>query len=67
MFPGRFNDILRAGERYLALERDFGNLDEVCAAVRDVALLSRMADVACQFALAGQTYAHRARALLAAV
>jgi len=67
MFPGRFNGILRAGEHYLALDRDFGNLDEVCAAVRDVALLSRMADVGWEFAVAGQTYTHRARALLAAV
>jgi hypothetical protein len=35
--------------------------------VRDVALLSRMADVGWEFALAGQTYTHRARAVLAAV
>jgi len=67
MFPGRFNEILRAGEHYLALDRNFRNLDEVCAAVRDVGLLGRMTDAASEFALAGHTYAHRVRGLLAAL
>jgi len=64
MFRGRFNDILRAGEHYLALERDFGNLGEVCEAVRDDALLTRLSDTAYEFAVGGHTYAHRARAVL---
>jgi hypothetical protein len=64
MFPGRFNDILRAGEHYLPLERDFGNLGEVCAAVRDETLLTRLSDSAYEFAVGAHTYTHRARAVL---
>jgi hypothetical protein len=66
MFPGRFNDILRAGEHYLLLEPDFGNLHEVCEALRNPVALSRITDAAHEFALAGHTYAHRARHVLAA-
>jgi hypothetical protein len=29
MFPGLFNDILKADEHYIALDRNFGNIDEV--------------------------------------
>jgi hypothetical protein len=67
MFPGRFNDILRPGEHYLALERDLRNLDEVCAAVRDPTLLTRLTDSAYEYALSGHTYEHRVRGVLAAV
>ncbi len=64
MFPGRFNDILRAGEHYLALERDFGNLGDVCAAVRDERLLTRLSDSAYEYARAAHTYAHRVRTVV---
>lgn len=66
MFPGRFNDLLRPGEHYLALERDFRNLDEVCDAVRDPAFLTRLTDAGYEFALSGHTYGHRVRAILQA-
>jgi hypothetical protein len=67
MFPGRFNDILRAGEHYLALDRSFGNLHDVCAALRDPVALARITDAAHEYALSGHTYAHRVRSVLAAV
>jgi glycosyl transferase family 1 len=65
MFRGRFNGLLVAGEHYLPLERDFSNLPEVCAAVKDEGLITRMSDVAHEYALDAHTYAHRVRCLLA--
>lgn len=65
MFPGRFNGLLVPGEHYLPLERDFSNLGEVCAAVKDDRLLTRMTDAAHDYALGAHTYAHRVRGLLA--
>jgi glycosyl transferase family 1 len=67
MFPGRFSDMLRPGEHYIALERDFRNLEEVCQAVRDVSFITRLTDGAHEYALSAHTYAHRVRAVLAAV
>src|SRR5262245_14780436 len=35
MFSGRFNDILRADQHYIAVDKDFGNLPEVLARFSD--------------------------------
>jgi hypothetical protein len=59
MFRGRFNDIFVADEHYLALERDFSNLDEVLATFRDPLKRQRVVDAAHDLAHAGHTYAHR--------
>lgn len=67
MFPGRFNDLLWPGEHYLPLERDFRNLEDVCAAVKDTERLVTMTDRAYEYALSGHTYDHRVRSILRAV
>jgi hypothetical protein len=61
MFRGRFNDILRADEHYLALEPDFSNIDEVLTLFRDPLERQRRADAAFALVTEQHTYAHRMR------
>src|SRR3990172_1592647 len=42
MFPGRYGDILEADRHYLALERDFSNIDDVLARFLDDTTRSRL-------------------------
>lgn len=59
MFPGRFNDILRAGDHYIALLPDFSNIAEVLRQLRDPAHCDQITARARDFVLANHTYAHR--------
>jgi len=59
MFRGRFNDILKADEHYIALEPDFSNIDDVLAAFRDPVRRRELADDAFDFVRTGHTYEHR--------
>lgn len=46
MFPGRYSGVITAGEHYIRLEKDFSNMDEVVAQLRDdsaIAALTRRA------------------------
>jgi hypothetical protein len=65
MFPGRFNDILRAGEHYVALAPDFTNLDEVLALLRDVRARQAIVDRAYDHVMSAHTYTHRLAELYA--
>jgi hypothetical protein len=65
MFPGRFNDILRAGEHYVALAPDFANLDEVLALLRDVRACQTIVDRAYDHVMSAHTYTHRLAELYA--
>jgi hypothetical protein len=67
LFPGRYNDLLEPDRHYLRLEPDFANVDEVLAKFRDQSFRVNLVRGAREWALEGQTYAHRVRALLAAV
>lgn len=67
MFAGRFNDLLRAGEHYLALAPDFSNVDEVLRRFRDRALVTEMVGRTREYVLDAHTYDHRIRALVAAL
>lgn len=62
---GRYNDILRPDEHYLALEPDFSNLDEVMRRFRDAGERARVVDGALAHAMAHHTYAHRMQAVAA--
>lgn len=59
MFRGRFNDILKADEHYLALESDFSNIDSVLDALRDTTRRQQIANAAYDLAMSEHTYAHR--------
>jgi len=61
MIPGRFNDILLAGEHYIALAPDFSNVDDVVVQFKDVAMRRRIVDRAYDLVMDGHTYAHRMR------
>jgi spore maturation protein CgeB len=59
MFRGRFNDIFRADEHYLALEPDFSNIEAVLAAFRDPVRRRSIVDAAYDLVLSKHTYQHR--------
>jgi hypothetical protein len=42
MFPGYYSGVVSPGRHYIPLEKDFSNMDEVVAQLRDDALLSRI-------------------------
>jgi hypothetical protein len=59
MFPGRYGDILRADEHYVALNQDFSNIDEVLDLLRDVAARQRIVDRTYDYVMSEHTYKHR--------
>jgi hypothetical protein len=42
MFPGDYSGVVSAGEHYIALEKDFSNMDEVVARLRDDSFMEAM-------------------------
>jgi hypothetical protein len=67
MFPGRYNDMLRAGEHYVALAPDFSNIDAVLDVLRDARARQAIVDRAYDEVMAAHTYDHRLSTLLAAL
>ncbi|MBR1214309.1 glycosyltransferase [Bradyrhizobium sp. JYMT SZCCT0180] len=59
MFRGRFNDILKADEHYLALDPDFSNIDAVLAVFNDPSRRQRIADAAFELVSTQHTYQQR--------
>lgn len=59
MFPGRFNDILKADEHYIALAPDFSNIDDVLARFRDPTFRQAMADRSYEYVRDQHSYTHR--------
>lgn len=60
MFRGRFNDILVPDHHYLALDQDFGNIDEVLRRFTDFDERRRITESAFTHVLSAHTYWHRA-------
>jgi Glycosyl transferases group 1 len=67
MFPGRFNDILRAGEHYVALAQDFSNIAGVLDQLRSATARRRIVDRAYEHVMAAHTYRHRLERLARAL
>jgi hypothetical protein len=61
MLRGRFNDILKADEHYLALEPDFSNIDDVLMQFADPRRRQGIADAAFELVRAEHTYDKRVR------
>jgi hypothetical protein len=59
MFPGRFNDILRADEHYLALERDFSNIKDVLSRFSDMTIRTAIVNRAYDYVMEEHTYRNR--------
>jgi hypothetical protein len=60
---GRYNDILTAGEHYIPLDPDLGNVEDAVARFRDPAERRRIADAAYALVHDRHTYRHRIGAL----
>jgi hypothetical protein len=63
MLRGRFNDILSADLHYIAIDSDFGNLDEAVRRFMEPCERQRITENAYEFAMSAHTYAHRAEAV----
>jgi hypothetical protein len=60
MFPGEYSGIVRASEHYLALEKDFSNLDQVVAGLRDDSFMESMVTRAQQEVIESGRWSYRA-------
>ncbi len=67
LFRGRYGDILEPDRHYLALERDFSNIDDVLARFLDDTTRNRLVRDTREWAMANHTYRHRVDALLVAL
>lgn len=63
MLRGRFNDILEADRHYIALAKDFSNIDDVLRRFLDDKERLRIADEAYERVMAGHTYGHRMKSV----
>src|SRR5665213_1119236 len=63
LLRGRYNDILRADEHYIALDHDFGNVATVIERFRDPGERKRVADNVNAYVRAEHTYRERLAAL----
>lgn len=59
MLKGRFNDLLVAGEHYIAVEPDFSNLDDAISRFKDAGYREQLVAKAYDHVLASHTHAHR--------
>ncbi len=63
MLRGRYNDILHPDEHYIAIDRDFRNVDDTVRRFRDAGERQQIVDAAYHHVLSTHTYAHRAAEL----
>ena len=63
MFPGRYNDILQPNEHYIALDRDFSNIDDVLERFGDDEYRENMVHSVREYALDAHTHRHRIECL----
>ncbi len=67
LLEGQYNGILKAGEHYIAIKRDYSNLEDALAQVSDVECRTRIVERAFDYARSSHTYAHRVEDLLGAI
>lgn len=68
-FPGQYSGLMQPWRHYIPLQKDFSNVAEVVAAVRDTALLQRIAqqaweDLACEPAHTYEAFAQHCAAIM---
>lgn len=63
MFKGEFNGILQADRHYLALEKDFSNIDDVMKRFMDIGFRQEMVDRTLAYVLSEHTYQHRLKTI----
>jgi hypothetical protein len=67
MFPGLFNGILKPDLHYIALKRDYSNLESVLDRLEDISYLEKMTAETLEYCLAEHQLKHRIDALLALI
>ena len=67
MFPGRFNDILKADEHYIAVNRDFSNADDALRRFQDESYRRELVDRTYEYVMDAHTHRHRIDHLLSSV
>jgi spore maturation protein CgeB len=59
MLRGRFNDILVADQHYIALEKDYSNINDCVAKMKDLDFRNSIVNQAYEHVLSNHTYKHR--------
>lgn len=67
LLEGQYNGILKAGEHYIEIKKDYSNLDDALDQLADVEVRTRMVDRAFEYVRSSHTYAHRVEDLLRAI
>jgi hypothetical protein len=67
LIEGKYNDILKADEHYLAVKKDLSNMDEVVRRFKDETFRTSMAEATYEYVMSSHTYKHRVEALLKTV
>jgi len=67
LLEGEYNGILEADRHYIAIKKDFSNIDEVIERYRDADYRSRMVEETYDYVMAQHTYRHRVEHLLRVV
>jgi hypothetical protein len=67
LLEGRYNDILVADEHYLALKKDFSNVEEVVERFKDEPYRTAMVQRTHEYVLAEHTYRHRVNSLIGTI
>ncbi len=67
MFPGRYNDILKPDEHYIALNRDFSNIVDVLKRFQDDEYRMNMVDNVREYVMDSHTHRHRIEKLFNAI
>jgi hypothetical protein len=60
LFRGRYSDVLEPDEHYIALEKDFSNIDEVLRRLEDFPALEQLANRAFDHLVGSGTFGYRA-------
>jgi len=64
LLEGEYNGILTAGEHYIAIRKDYSNIQEVVRQLKDDAFREEMTRRAYEYVMENHTYAHRIRGLM---
>lgn len=64
LLEGDYNGILEADRHYIAIKKDFSNIDEVIARYRDADYRNRMVEETYDYVMSEHTYRHRVEHLL---
>ena len=64
LLDGEYNGILARDRHYIAIDKDFGNIEEALERFRDLGCRARMVEETYDYVVSEHTYAHRVAALL---